>query len=347
MNSVFGIKLKYKLRKINKYDLEKMITYANSNANQAMKIIYIGTRNHPILEALIHSSHEIKGIAESTLNKKASVLKSLLFNAYDLLQSIKGKSVLQLSSQAKKQKVPYLVFSEEQKTLANWVSSLKPDIIVVHSMYQLLKKDVFSIPKYGAINYHPSLLPNYPGSSPDFWVYYNMDLNPGGTVHLINDGEDTGEIIYAQSFPLELGTSYNEYKAQYCELGAELVLKALKDIETDSMQLKKQIETSEITRARRIKKEEHQSFIDWQTWSTERVFHFLRGTLTYVKSVPLPKNAGSGSYWKVVSFIKELSQNKPGTIKNNGKQYLLYCKDGAIIMELKKSFSLVIKSLFL
>ena len=326
----------------------KMINSAHSNANQVMKVVYIGTHNHPILEALISSTHEIKGIAESTLTKKKSLLESSIFNAYDLVQTIKGKSVKQLAFQAKKQKLPYLMFlKNEQQVLADWLSTLKPDIIVVHGMYHLLKKEVFSIPKYGAINYHPALLPNYPGPSPDFWIYYNMDLTPGGTVHKINNGEDAGEIICAQSFQLELGTTHHEYKTKYCDLGAELVLEALKNIETDSVQLKKQNHLPNLTRARRIKKEEHQNFIDWQTWPVERVFHFLRGTIDYINSIPLPENVSRVNSWNVISFSKELSQNEPGTLKKNGKHYLLFCKDGVIIMDLKKTLSQVIKTLFI
>lgn len=89
--------------------------------------------------------------------------------------------------------------------LENWVKSLEPDLIVVNGMSELLKKNIIDIPKKGCINLHPTLLPKYRGPYPYFWIFYDMDLNQGSTVHYIDEGEDTGDIIYQESCRIPFG----------------------------------------------------------------------------------------------------------------------------------------------
>ncbi|MGI6455390.1 MAG: formyltransferase family protein [bacterium] len=79
--------------------------------------------------------------------------------------------------------------------LERWVREKNPDFICVKSMSQLLKENIFSIPKYGTINLHPSILPNYRGPNPLFWTMFNQECESGMTVHYINKGEDTGDIL--------------------------------------------------------------------------------------------------------------------------------------------------------
>lgn len=84
--------------------------------------------------------------------------------------------------------------------LESWVKSLSPDLIVVYSMSQLLKENIYSIPRFGTINLHPSYLPEYRGPNPIFWMYYNMEKQGGVTVHYIDQGEDTGNIILQKRY---------------------------------------------------------------------------------------------------------------------------------------------------
>ena len=110
-----------------------------------------------------------------------------------------------LKSFAKKEKIPYYYMNKgSDKNLENWVKCINPDIIVVYSMSQLLKENIFSIPKYGTINLHAGLLPNYRGPFPYFWMYYNTDKKGGVTVHYIDEGEDTGDIIYQEVYDIPL-----------------------------------------------------------------------------------------------------------------------------------------------
>ncbi len=69
------------------------------------------------------------------------------------------------------------------------------DLLMVHSFMRKIPSEVFSAPKLGSINIHPSLLPKYRGPLPTYWVLKNNDTKTGLTCHIINEGFDTGDII--------------------------------------------------------------------------------------------------------------------------------------------------------
>jgi len=69
------------------------------------------------------------------------------------------------------------------------------DIMITHSYMRKMPSEIFTAPRYGSINIHPSLLPKYRGSSPTHWVLKNREKKTGLTVHFISEGIDEGDII--------------------------------------------------------------------------------------------------------------------------------------------------------
>jgi methionyl-tRNA formyltransferase len=61
---------------------------------------------------------------------------------------------------------------------------------------RILPKSIISLPKYGTVNIHPSLLPKYRGPSPTHWVLKNKEDRTGLTCHYMDEWLDTGGIIY-------------------------------------------------------------------------------------------------------------------------------------------------------
>ena len=74
--------------------------------------------------------------------------------------------------------------------------NLNLDLVIVFSYGVLLPKDFLSIPKYGCINIHTSLLPKWRGASPVQHVLINNEKESGFTVILMNDKLEEGEIFY-------------------------------------------------------------------------------------------------------------------------------------------------------
>lgn len=74
-----------------------------------------------------------------------------------------------------------------------FLENLKPDLGVICGT-GIIKAHIFTIPKFGCVNYHAGIAPKYRGCEPIFWqLYYNDAV--GYTLHKINEGVDTGEII--------------------------------------------------------------------------------------------------------------------------------------------------------
>ena len=76
------------------------------------------------------------------------------------------------------------------------VTKAEPDVCVVLGT-SILKDRMISIPKIGTINAHTSILPEYRGARSEFWQCYNQHYDHVGmTIHLIDNGIDTGNILF-------------------------------------------------------------------------------------------------------------------------------------------------------
>jgi methionyl-tRNA formyltransferase len=255
-----------------------------------------------------------------------------------------------LKSLSKKYHIPYYYMNHgSDEALQKWVKKSNPDVIVVHSMSQLLKTNIFTIPKYGAINLHPSFLPEYRGPNPDFWMYYHVDLNPGVTVHYIDTGEDTGDIIYQERYTIPLGIkSPDMLDIGINKIGINLLFKVLDRIALGTVQKIKQPQNSPTPRARNIKPEEHKTIIDWNNWPIERIWHILRGTELWLNVLEQPSGIYKGHRWIIDDFVKsEINENYVfGSIYNDHRKTFIACPGGIIYMSVKFNMKYFIKNTF-
>jgi methionyl-tRNA formyltransferase len=67
---------------------------------------------------------------------------------------------------------------------------------------QILKSEIIALPSHGVLNIHPGWLPAYRGAMAYFWVLHNGSDRGGVSVHWIDEGIDTGEILERRSFPI-------------------------------------------------------------------------------------------------------------------------------------------------
>lgn len=82
------------------------------------------------------------------------------------------------------------------------IKSLAPDLCVICHFERLIKQPILSVPKYGFINVHPSILPYYRGMAPQHWPIINGEKQTGITCHYVDEGTDTGNIIVQRIIPL-------------------------------------------------------------------------------------------------------------------------------------------------
>ena len=109
------------------------------------------------------------------------------------------------------------------------------DIFVVAAFGQILSEEILTIPKYGCVNIHASLLPKYRGAGPIQWAIINGEKITGITIIQMDKGIDTGDMLMKTEVkiePRETGDSLHDKLAQ---AGARLIVEALSKIESGNI----------------------------------------------------------------------------------------------------------------
>ena len=98
--------------------------------------------------------------------------------------------------------------------------AVEPDLGVVLGT-NILKENVFALPRLGSINIHQGLTPYYRGGPPVFWELFNGESEVGLTVHFVAAKVDTGDVIAQDKLPLvydhSYGLNYEAFIADYRE----------------------------------------------------------------------------------------------------------------------------------
>lgn len=228
--------------------------------------------------------------------------------------------------------------------LADELRKAEIDLLVVYSMSSLLSTTVFTVPKLGAINLHPSYLPAYRGPNPWFWRYLNADLRGGVTVHCIDEGEDTGDILLQEFFAVPLGIKSPEIQdLAIGEIGSRLLIQAIDRFE--SIPRCSQSNQAGLSRARNISFEEHKSILDWDNWPIERLWHVLRGTELWLDAVDPPSGIFKGMRWNVQGY-KKLEHSLPvGELGRFRLRKVVYCREGVIFLKIRIIPIVLVKNL--
>jgi methionyl-tRNA formyltransferase len=152
------------------------------------------------------------------------------------------------------------------------IEGFEPDLLVVVA-FRILPKEVFTIPKHGAINLHASLLPKYRGAAPIQWAIINGEKETGVTTFFLQETVDTGNIILQARVPIGPDETYGELHDRLADVGAEIVLHTVRLIELGKATPHPQSE-AEATPAPKISKE--QCRIDWKK-SAQQIHNLVRG----------------------------------------------------------------------
>ena len=112
----------------------------------------------------------------------------------------------------------------------NFIKEQNPDLLVSAYFSQILKKDIIQAPKIGVLNIHPGLLPSYKGAMAYFWVLKNETNKAGVTVHWIDEGIDTGDILARRSFTIHQKSTQDTVLLFTAIIGAKLLQRIAKKL---------------------------------------------------------------------------------------------------------------------
>jgi methionyl-tRNA formyltransferase len=160
-----------------------------------------------------------------------------------------------------------------EKDFLEKLRSFEADFVVVVAFGQKLGEELLNLPKYGCINLHASLLPEYRGSSPIHKAIIDGKKVTGNTTMYMGPGWDDGDIIYQQEVKINRDDTAAKLHDKLAEKGAELLVKTLYDIKAGSAPRIPQNEEN-ATFAYKIDKELGR--IDWNE-SAEDIYNLVRG----------------------------------------------------------------------
>lgn len=107
------------------------------------------------------------------------------------------------------------------------IRKIAPEAIIVAAYGQILPKDILTLPRFGCINIHASLLPAYRGAAPINWAIIRGEHETGITVMMMDEGMDTGAILMQETIPIGPEDTAGAVTEKLALLGAKLITTAL------------------------------------------------------------------------------------------------------------------------
>ncbi len=208
-----------------------------------------------------------------------------------------------------------------------------PELMVTAAFGQILSKENLSVPRYGCINVHGSLLPKYRGAAPIQWAVINGEEKTGVTTMLTDIGLDTGDILLERETEIGKDETAGELFDRLAEMGAELLKETIEKLERNELEPKKQND-AEATKCSMIKKEH--GHIDFS--KSEKAIHDLvRGMNPWPCAYAMLEGEAV-KIWRTRRIPTKKTGSKAGSIlcadKQNG--LIVKCGDGDIeILELQ------------
>ena len=196
--------------------------------------------------ALADAGHEIAGVV-TRIDKPAGRGQILAAPLVKLAAQEMGLSVLQ------PRRVREMEFVEQLRALAL-------DIIIVAAYGQILQKDILTLPKFGCLNIHASLLPLYRGAAPINWAIIRGEQEAGITIMQMDEGMDTGAILMQERISIEPVDTAGTLTVKLSMLGARLITTALQLLASGRLVPTAQ-DNSKASQAPLLKKEH--GLIDW------------------------------------------------------------------------------------
>lgn len=145
------------------------------------------------------------------------------------------------------------------------------DLFALASYGRILPPELLDVPRLGALNVHPSLLPIYRGATPIQSAILHGDPETGVSIMLMDAGLDSGDVVLQRHIAVQPEERYGELHDRLATAGAELLGEVLELAERGELAAQPQAGTPVLTRP--VKREELS--IDW-SWPSERIVRFIR-----------------------------------------------------------------------
>ncbi|HPX00011.1 MAG TPA: methionyl-tRNA formyltransferase [Sedimentibacter sp.] len=281
-----------------------------------MNIIFMGTPGFavPSLEKLYESGHNVvlvvtqpdKPFGRGKKLKKSEVKETAEKLGFEIFQPDKIK---------KQENIDVL-------------KSYNPDAIVVVAYGQILSREILTLPKYGCINVHASLLPKLRGAAPLNWAIINGEYKTGVTTMQMDTGLDTGDMLLKAEVEIDEEMNVGDLHYILMHKGADLLIETLVKLEKNEIVPQKQ-DDSLSTYAPMLDNENRK--INWSL-PAKNIHNLIRG-LSPWPAAYFTMDEKTIKVYKS-SYINDSTDYVPGYIIKAGKEGIFVkAKDGIVILK--------------
>src|SRR6266404_3960677 len=195
----------------------------------AFDLVFCGTPNFavPTLEKLVEAGFGVRLVVTQPDRPKGRGLE-LVSSPVKLAAENLGLPIYQ----------PEKVKQNEE--LRTRLLEIVPATIIVVGYGRIIPPWMLELPKYGNINLHASLLPEYRGAAPIQWAIANGEIVTGVTTMRIDEGLDTGDTLLQQELAISPEDTAETLAPRLAALGAELMIETLQGLERGTIHPKPQ-----------------------------------------------------------------------------------------------------------
>lgn len=279
-----------------------------------MKLIFYGTPYFavPTLNKIAESGFEVLAVVTAP-DKPAGRGREIQMSEVKIAALDLGLKVLQ----------PISLKSPE---FIETIHQLNPDVQVVVA-FRMLPEAVWSFPRYGTINLHASLLPDYRGAAPINYAIINGEKKTGLTTFRLKHEIDTGDVLLQTEIKIEPDDNAGDLHDKMLAPGAELMVKTLQGIEQGILTPSPQNRASSKI-APKIKKET--GHIKFNQLTANQVHQLVRGLNPFPGSYAILNKSGEQIIFKISKGKVSANQSLgAGQLFTDGKKIIeIGCHEG-------------------
>ena len=269
----------------------------NNDLIKNLKLGFMGTPSFavPILESLIEDNYYIDYVYTQSGMPAGRGMKSKNSIIYDVAK----KNNLEV-------RVPKKLDDEEFSFLTERVV----DIIIVAAYGLILPERILTIPKFGCLNVHGSLLPKWRGAAPIQRSIMAGDKKTGISFMVMEKGLDTGPVILQKEIKIGKKDNFLKIHDSLSSLAAETISKTVKEYIEGKLPIEKQ-NNAEATYADKIEK--YETKINWSLTASE-----IRNLIYSLSPKPGAWTiTKEGKRLKILSALIQEIEGEEGVLLNN------------------------------
>lgn len=246
-----------------------------------------------------------------------------------VLNSSRESSIVQL---AWRREIPlWEVHRLSDPVVVSTFTAYQPDAICVACFSQRIPRAILKIAPLGCLNVHPSLLPANRGPVPLFWTFRLGCKQTGVTIHFMDEGIDSGDILAQEVIPVAEGMRYVQLELECARIGGDLLCHTVWKL----------YERSAISLPQDENKSTYHGFpndedfvVPVAEWDAERVYNFICGVVDWGGPVTLSVGSERITVRKAMSTSHDIMCDTPSeSYYWRGEELWIRCKSGWVVIQ--------------